>query len=433
MSSPTFSDDKPPPPQGSLLDVQFGEATPLLLHQTHDVDNHTPSWWRRASPSSGVVAILTVSCAAAALVMSLVVLMSQGFGNVDRSFFWGERIQPLTGDVVTTSSLSSGYGVGVVDDVKEEEIAAPALGAAAAAAAEGAGTASAGTRAPVFIHIPKTGGTTVEMSAAAHGVMLGMCASDYLPAIAGVSNCSRWHQPPLTPRATTIRDSFCITRNPFARLLSEYNYLFRDAATCEHFKTWTNEHVNALLRNKMLKCLEANPDHAACKERDFGDFGPPPFFEDCHLLPQTLYTSSCETVLAYERWDEEVVPWVQFVAGVSLTKTSAHSSAEAQTSKKVDVSCWKQMDPAIVQKFLQAYASDFKNFGYNHAVSRVELPPMRGFRKDVPNRIHSWKTQGRFGAPPNLLGEDQAQSCIDHNLYGKWRTYATEYKRRITA
>ena len=91
------------------MDVDFGEATPLLSHQIRDEDKHTPSWWRRASSSSGVVAILAVSCAAAALVMSLVMLMSQGFGNVDRSFFLGERIQPRTGDVVTTSSLSSGY------------------------------------------------------------------------------------------------------------------------------------------------------------------------------------------------------------------------------------------------------------------------------------------------------------------------------------
>jgi hypothetical protein len=86
MSSPTLSDDdKPPPPRGSLLDVDFGEATPLLSHQIRDEDKHTPSWWLRASSSSGVVAILAVSCAAAALVMSLVMLMSQGFGNVDRS------------------------------------------------------------------------------------------------------------------------------------------------------------------------------------------------------------------------------------------------------------------------------------------------------------------------------------------------------------
>lgn len=332
----------------------------------------------------------------------------------------------------TTSGSSEAYsssvamvGIGVVDDVKEEEIVAPAL--SAAAAAEGAGTASSGTRtrAPVFIHIPKTGGTTVEMSAAAHGVMLGMCASENPPAIAEFSSCSRWHQPPLTPQATVIPDSFCIVRNPFARLLSEYNYNYRDAAMCEGFETWTNESVNALLGNKMLKCLQANPDAAACKE---GDFGPPPSFLDCHLLPQTLYTSSCETVLAYERWEEDVVPWVQFVAGVSLTKeTSAKSSAQAQTSKKPDVSCWKQMDPAIVQKVLQAYASDFKTFGYHHAVSGVELPPTWGFVKHVQERIHKWKTRGRFGASPNLTGKDQAQSCINHNLEGKWTIYANQY------
>ena len=51
-----------------------------------------------------------------------------------------------------------------------------------------------------------------------------------------------------------------------------------------------------------------NRSSALCDANEtLGKYTPQPAIDDCHTLPQTLYTSRCANVLSFERFDEEVV------------------------------------------------------------------------------------------------------------------------------
>ena len=128
----------------------------------------------------------------------------------------------------------------------------------------------------VFIHIPKTGGTTIELSAARRGVRLGMCAArcesvnnrcetfdpeQLYETQPGYGKCSRVHRPPRFSNGV-VPDSFCVVRNPFDRLISEFHYnrampwnaksKFED--TCEDFQTWLTQVTDVVINSKMVQC-----------------------------------------------------------------------------------------------------------------------------------------------------------------------------------
>lgn len=77
----------------------------------------------------------------------------------------------------------------------------------------------------LFVHIPKNAGTTIEELAAEGGIQWGM--HQPLPEEED-SPCSEWHLPPAEFEGYNPyedAETFCVTRDPWERMLSEYTFL----------------------------------------------------------------------------------------------------------------------------------------------------------------------------------------------------------------
>jgi hypothetical protein len=57
------------------------------------------------------------------------------------------------------------------------------------------------------------------------------------------------------------------------------------------------------------------------------------YTEDCHLLPQTLYTRACQDVFKLEEYDASVAPYLERVFG--LPAGGALSASRALSSSKL--------------------------------------------------------------------------------------------------
>ena len=155
------------------------------------------------------------------------------------------------------------------------------LGADAPTPGREGGGPPAGLR---FIHIPKTGGTTIESVASDNGVDLGACVkqqrtdgdeSMYYPTVGNVQ-CSVHHVPP----ADFVPGSFCVKRNPYTRAVSQFLHVVdhpdmpkpeRDAAdaqykrhSCASLARYINLRLNRVENNRLVPCLmrDAETDFA---------------------------------------------------------------------------------------------------------------------------------------------------------------------------
>ena len=193
-------------------------------------------------------------------------------------------------------------------------------------------------------------------------------------------NCNVWHRPPLPPAFRSndgkeeygvIADSFCMSRNPFDRLASQYRYESsvdkkenerKAPPTCASFSYFVDEHLEKMENNALLACLNKGVvSPAECQYHirarltrenklsldeidDASSYGA----EDCHFLPQTMYTRACETVFALEEYDASVAPFLE--KALSLPPGTA-ASAEAESKKRAAAELGAE--PSDAQKALE--------------------------------------------------------------------------------
>eukprot|EP00929_Paragymnodinium_shiwhaense_P027233 TRINITY_DN16022_c0_g1_i1.p1 TRINITY_DN16022_c0_g1~~TRINITY_DN16022_c0_g1_i1.p1 ORF type:complete len:348 (-),score=48.42 TRINITY_DN16022_c0_g1_i1:141-1184(-) len=137
----------------------------------------------------------------------------------------------------------------------------------------------------VFLHIPKAAGTTIENL----GVMAHLSWGRFsLPTPVRLPDghvCMGWHTPPnYIPKPNIYMDSeadvFCVVRDPWKRMLSEYEYLLRDYDNFPHVKDaepCTKAGINLFVRNSIAD-MKAGQRWIA----------------GCHMLPQWDYIESAE-------------------------------------------------------------------------------------------------------------------------------------------
>jgi len=113
----------------------------------------------------------------------------------------------------------------------------------------------------LFVHIPKTGGTSIEDSFKEYNINVGRFKSD-MKNVEKIENikCSYWHIPPKNLKISfNDYNVFTVIRNPYQRFVSEYKYNGRD---------------NYTDINKWALSLQNNSNV---------------YRNDCHLLPQIEY------------------------------------------------------------------------------------------------------------------------------------------------
>jgi hypothetical protein len=161
-----------------------------------------------------------------------------------------------------------------------------------------AGPSDVGIDDLAFIHIPKTGGTSIE---SAEFITKGRSNATYRPfsahnmppkekdrfcrplgvkpaAYGPLCRCSLWHVPPnFVPAELSWfanRRTWCIARDPFDRALSEYKMKFLRRNNTASYRHYSDAHTASLYFVNELR-------------KDIDKWGPWGF--DCHLAPQYAY------------------------------------------------------------------------------------------------------------------------------------------------
>ncbi|TNC66821.1 sulfotransferase family 2 domain-containing protein [Rubellimicrobium roseum] len=190
----------------------------------------------------------------------------------------------------------------------------------------------------LFVHIPKTGGSTVENVLRASGAKQALKA----PKSVGFSHCTPQHMHWEVTRQWIPRRfydySLAIVRNPFARLASEYRW-----------------------REKFAKSPLAPFDRWV--ESQFRNYVDNQFILDNHIRPQHEFIGDDVEVFQLEDGLDKPLQACLTRLGLSA-KTESIPRANQSKSGTINASS------ATVERIAEFYAEDFTTFGY----SATEIP-----------------------------------------------------------
>jgi len=187
-----------------------------------------------------------------------------------------------------------------------------------------------------FVHIPKTGGTAIEILGLKNGIEWGSKKINKLNVIKNEDNCSLWHN---STQEFIDSDTFVVVRNPYERIVSEYNYRETEC------KNNDEEHMNNWIQQKI--------------RQSYSD----PHLYDNHFLPMSTYVydkngnKKIDHVLKYENLNKDI----EF-----LFKT--YNIDDFDISKKYnDKKCngnVSGLSKVSINMINYKYDEDFYNFGY---------------------------------------------------------------------
>ncbi len=194
----------------------------------------------------------------------------------------------------------------------------------------------------VFMHIPKTGGTTIEDIGKKNNYNFGKF--DERLRKLSTQTCNFWHEPPDKLKTNIYKNnpSFTIVRNPYDRIISEYNYQCKIA----------NRQPNAQELNKFIQ-INLHNNMESTKY-------------DCHLLPQSRYikiysngTSDIDHILKLENLKQDFDKLaVQY--GLNFSINNKHNSTDNIKNRVTK----EDLTSESIQLINIAYNDDFNNFGY---------------------------------------------------------------------
>lgn len=187
----------------------------------------------------------------------------------------------------------------------------------------------------VFIHIPKTGGTSIRKY---------LFGSDNGGHVRLIDLPKEYHN----------YDSFAFVRNPYSRVLSVYNFLKNGAKDTSHSIITSTRNYSTVI--KSFSSFE-----------DFVCRGLEAYYLDIeHFLPQYLYThflgvKLVKTICKYENYDDEVFK----LFGVKLDVMNETADYEKDISKNYNENTYQVVN--------RLYKEDFALFGYPLAMTATNI------------------------------------------------------------
>lgn len=193
-----------------------------------------------------------------------------------------------------------------------------------------------GNKLILFIHIPKTGGTSIKSWLASHAP-----ESLYQKQRPEVFPCvpQHFHAEVLdTLFAPGFFDySFCVTRNPYARILSEYNYRINEPR----------------LKNKLLP----KPSFERWLKSALSTFEKNGFVHSNHVRPQHEFLIKGTEAFRLEDGLEPLQNRLAELTGIPLEDQIATKNRSIKRETVIS-----DVAAAQIREF---YAADFERFGYD--------------------------------------------------------------------
>jgi len=150
----------------------------------------------------------------------------------------------------------------------------------------------------VFIHIPKTGGTSIEEAGLKQGIVWGYPKAGWFAVGHKGESCNKRHVPPyLHPEDYNNKETFCIVRDPYSRMISEYRYLrstYWGGGFGIHKKQECAEDLNNWVQDTLRTYIYEH------------------FMHDCHVIPQSQFIWGpdgqrwCQNILRFEHLTDSV-------------------------------------------------------------------------------------------------------------------------------
>mmetsp|Transcript_12250 Transcript_12250/g.12334 ORF Transcript_12250/g.12334 Transcript_12250/m.12334 type:complete len:294 (-) Transcript_12250:30-911(-) len=230
----------------------------------------------------------------------------------------------------------------------------------------------------ILIHIPKTGGQSLESELHSKGINVGrnsfghnynfdkaikishVTTSRIYPIkiemdpskIYEPSICSFWHMPP----SEYVHNSIVIVRNPVARLLSAYCHQFRLKIQHRFFELYTNssktfpdcDDLNIYIKFMYHQYHQKNNK----------------YWDDCHSLPQWEYAQYASKIIAFKDIDKDDF-WETVSKHFGLEPHALHSRKTQSTScpfpnlsRYVNMSC---LTPYTRRLVMTHFEKDYKH------------------------------------------------------------------------
>jgi len=215
-----------------------------------------------------------------------------------------------------------------------------------------------------FLHIPKTGGSSIETMALANHKAWGRYyfkGSSFLTPLP----CSTWHIPPHYFPHSPYKDKyvFCATREPFDRLISAYRSR-RQRCDKNSLNIWINETFEEIYKHTYEIVRKGGPNQNFQYR----------YYWDCHLLPQSEFIfdhagkRTCHFILRKSHLSLDFKKLSRiFNLEMDLNQYHENEKSSGCDLKKEDI------NDENVRLLKQIYKDDFQLFSSNSFVRFMSL------------------------------------------------------------